>query len=124
MAFLSAGHQLLRLLADEFLLLVEALGADLDVFAGIFDRLHFLKLITGDLFCFNFFLNVALWLGLRGLLIFCFFEQVLWLAIEITLRFLLGASVAANSPSEVVVLALAADPATVWECKVLLFPFV
>ena len=50
MAFLSAGHQLLRLLTDEFLLLAEALGADLDVFAGIFDRLHFLKLITGDLF--------------------------------------------------------------------------
>ena len=69
-------------------------------------------------------MNIALWLGLRGLLIFWLFEQVLWLAIEIALGFLLGASVAANSPSEVVVLALAADPATVWECEVLLFSFV
>ena len=69
-------------------------------------------------------MNIALWLGLRGLLIFWLFEQVLRLAIEIALGLLLGASVAANSSSKVVVLALTADPATVWESTVLLFPFV
>ena len=49
---------------------------------------------------------------------------MLWLAIEITLGLLLGASVAADPPCEVVVLALATDPATVWESKILLLPFV
>lgn len=46
-------------------------------------------------------------------------HQVLWLAVEVMLRLMLLASVAFVPPAEVVVLAAAADPASIREVELL-----
>ena len=47
-------------------------------------------------------------------------NQMLWLSIEVSYRLVLVAAIAANTTLEVVVLASAADPATIREVKVVL----
>jgi hypothetical protein len=55
---------------------------------------------------------------LRGLL--PLFEKVLRLPIEVLLRFDFLASVALETAVEIIVLALAADPATIWEVELII----
>ena len=50
-----------------------------------------------------------------------FLKEMLGFTVEIALAFLFGASIASDSSCKVVVLALAADPSSIWECKVILF---
>jgi hypothetical protein len=57
-------------------------------------------------------------LSLRGLL--PLFEKVLRLPIEVLLRFDFLASVALETAVEIIVLALAADPATIWEVELII----
>ena len=55
-----------------------------------------------------------------GVIVLSFLEEVLWLSVEVCPGLLLCAPVAPDSSCEVVVLALAADPASVREGEVLL----
>ena len=57
-------------------------------------------------------------MSLRGLL--PLFEKVLRLPIEVLLRFDFLASVALETAVEIIVLALAADPATIWEVELII----
>lgn len=50
--------------------------------------------------------------------ILSFLKEMLWFTIEIALVFLFGASVASDSSCEIIVLALAADPSSIRERKV------
>ena len=44
---------------------------------------------------------------------------MLWLSIEVSLVLLFGTAIAPNSAREVVILALAADPAAIWKGEIL-----
>ena len=48
------------------------------------------------------------------------FEKVLRLPVEVLLRFDFLASVALETAVEIIVLALAADPATIWEVELII----
>ena len=74
---------------------------------------------------FGFILLLSVLSFLQGyLLILGLFKKVLWFAIEVGLGLLLCASITSYSTCKVVILTLAADPATIGECKVFLLSFV
>jgi len=84
-----------------------------DLFDSLINLLVFIILIDDHLTIHQ------VWaLSLRGLL--SLFEEMLRLPVEVLLWFDFLASVALETAVEIIILALAADPATIWEVKLII----
>ena len=93
--------------------------------------LNWLQLL--ELLIYHLFLGLGLLLCNKGVTLWdrrllrarirvlSFLKEMLGFTVEIAFAFLFGASIASDSSCKVVVLALATDPSSVWECKVILF---